>query len=109
MTWQRGPAAASIAAVILVVMIGIPLAGFLGPRPARFGWQMYTVANAAPEAWALAADGVREPLDLVNRFAVLRGDLPDPEAVAQAMCAFTDAPRVAVELRPDVTGEAICP
>ena len=109
MSWHKGPFAAALAALILVVMIGVPLAGLFGERPQRFGWQMYTVAHEAPEAWAIAPGGSRVPLDIVDRFAILRGDLPDAAAVALAMCAFTDATRVLVELRPGVTGEAGCP
>ncbi len=109
MNWQKGPLAAALAGLILAVMIGVPLAGLFGQRPQRFGWQMYTVAHEAPKAWAIASGGSRVPLDIVDRFAILRGDLPDAAAVALAMCDFTDATRVLVELRPDVTGEADCP
>ncbi len=109
MTWHKGPLAGGIAALILVAMIGIPFTRLFAERPQRFGWQMYTVAHEAPKAWAIAPGGKLVPLDMVERFAILRGDLPDADAVALAMCAFTDAPDVLVELRPDVSGGARCP
>ncbi|MEO8247305.1 MAG: hypothetical protein ABI622_09340 [Chloroflexota bacterium] len=105
-----GPATVMGLALVLILIIGIPAAGLLNARPSRFGWQMYTVAYEAPRAWAKAANGSLEPIDdFVNRFAVLRGDVPSAAAVARAMCAFLDAGAVVVELRPDARGEAACP
>lgn len=111
---MRSPSGASATliglALALVLMIGIPAVGLLNARPSRFGWQMYTVAYEAPRAWAKSANGSLKPIDdFVDRFAVLRGDVPSAAAVARAMCAFVDADAVVVELRPDARGEAACP
>lgn len=97
-----------IIALLVTMMVGVPLLGLLSPRPARLGWQMYTVAHDAPRAWSLTDVGVAEPIEIVERFAVLRGDLPDATAVALAACRLVDATRIRVELRPGVAGEADC-
>ena len=104
----RGPTTAGLLAVALAIMIGVPTAGLLAERPARFGWQMYTVAFGAPRAWTRQADGSLAELEFLDRFAVLRGDLPDADAVARSLCAFAPGEVIVVELRTDVRAEAVC-
>ena len=106
--WRQA-ATAGLVAVVLAVMLAIPTRALLAERPARFGWQMYTVAYGAPRAWTRQADGTLVELSFLERFAVLRGDLPDPDAVARAVCRFVPGESVVVELRTGVRGEARCP
>jgi hypothetical protein len=78
--------AAALAAFMSVQLV-VPVVGLLSPRPARFAWQMYSVAEAAPQAWGEAANGSRTPIDLVGRLAVLRADTRDVSAIGHALCA----------------------
>ncbi|MDP9270413.1 MAG: hypothetical protein M3P14_05485 [Chloroflexota bacterium] len=78
--------AAALAAFI-AVQLAVPVVGLISPRPAQFGWQMYSVAEAAAQAWGEMADGSRTPIDLVGRLAVLRADTRDADAIGHALCA----------------------
>jgi len=96
--WSRGRwwVAAALAA-FLAVQVVVPTFGLLGPRPARFGWQMYSIADAAPRAWAEARDGSLTSLDLTGRLAVLRADTRDASAIGTALC--TGSPYAAVVIQ----------
>ena len=83
----------------LVASILVPALALAQPRPARFGWQMYSIALAAPRAWTESADGARQAYDLADKLAVLRADIADPRAVGAQICRLTDAAAVLVELR----------
>ncbi len=105
----RGVASVALLTVALAVMVGVPTLALFADRPARFGWQMYTVAFPAPRGWIREADDSLREIDFLDRFAVLRGDLSEPDAVARAVCRFMPGETVVIELRPDVRGEAACP
>ena len=98
------------AAIGLIVMfqVGVPTANLLAPRPARFGWQMYSVAQPAPEAWTPSTSGGLEPVDLDSHWAVLRAEIDDVEGFARQVCALTEAPEVVVELQPGATESVPC-
>jgi hypothetical protein len=87
-SWSRGRwwVAAALAAFVAVQVV-VPAIGLFGARPARFGWQMYSVAEAAPQAWGEARDGSRTPIDLTGRLGVLRADTRDGTAIGTALCA----------------------
>jgi hypothetical protein len=57
---------------------------------------MYSVAQAAPEAWGIQANGQWRPIDLVGRIAVLRADTRDPTGVGRVLCAGTSFTSVEV-------------
>ena len=107
MSLRRGLLASGIG-LIVVLQLGIPAANLLSPRPARFGWQMYSTAQPAPEAWARSADGTLEPLHLDGHWAVLRAEIDDVDAFASQVCDLTDAPEVVIRLQPDATETAAC-
>lgn len=91
---------AMLVIAFVAIALAIPATALTQPRPARFGWQMYSVAYPAPRAWLQASDGSTEQYDLADRLAVLRADVPDPVAVGQQLCATTSSPAVIVEMHP---------
>ena len=78
---------AAVLVAFLAVQLALPVIGLYGARPARFGWQMYSVAQAAPQAWAEGTDGALTRIDLAGRLAVLRADTRDTNAIGRALCA----------------------
>jgi hypothetical protein len=84
--------------VFVLLQVGIPFIGLFGARPARFGWQMYSVSDAAPQAWIEAQDGTLTPLDISDRMAVLRADVRDASAIGRGLCAVEHVVAVIVEL-----------
>ena len=59
----------------LALQIGVPLRQLFRPRPARFGWQMFSVRAPAPIVIALRKGGTRDTLRVDDYFAFRRGDL----------------------------------
>ena len=78
---RRRPAAtvgpALVCAAYLVVQVVVPAVQLLGPRPARFGWQMFAAHTIAPAFIVENADGRHARVDVDDFFAFRRGDL-DP-------------------------------
>lgn len=107
MTAKRALLAAVIG-LILVFQVGVPAVNLLAPRPARFGWQMYSVAQPAPQAWTSSANGGLEAVDLDGRWAVLRAEIDDVDGFARQVCALTDAADVVVELQPGARESVAC-
>jgi len=71
----RTVAAAAFALLFLALQVGVPLVRLLGPRPARFGWQMYAATTPLPTLVGVRADGGRDTLPVGDYFAFLRSDL----------------------------------
>ena len=81
-------------ALFLVVQIVVPLIQLGQPRPAHFGWQMFSGYPPFPTYWIVLADGSAREIDVHDHIGVRRLDadyhsvLPDylrrtyPEAVA---------------------------
>lgn len=107
MTLRRGLVAAAIGLVV-VFQVGVPAVNLLSPRPARFGWQMYSVAQPAPQAWAASASGDLEPLRLQDHWAVLRAEIDDVDGFARQVCALTESTNIVIELQPGAKEPVAC-
>ena len=90
----------ALIAVFMVLAVAIPTVALLSPRPARFGWQMYSVAYPAPRAWLQASDGSTREFDLADRMAALRADTADPVSVGRWLCDNEQATAALLELQP---------
>jgi len=97
---RRITASAIVAAcffvVFLMAQILIPLAQLAwSPRPARFGWQMYSVVSAAPRFELIMRDGAAKSLDITPYVTSLRGDVPLARFLPPHLCRlFPDAAAV---------------
>ena len=82
--------------VFLTVQILMPLAQLAwSPRPARFGWQMYSVVSSAPNFELIMRDGAAKPLDIRPYVTSLRGDVPLARFLPPHLCGlFPDAAAV---------------
>jgi len=85
--------AACFFVVFLAAQILIPLAQLVwSPRPARFGWQMYSVISAAPRFELIMHDGTAKPLDIRPYVTSMRGDVPLARFLPPHLCMlFPDA------------------
>lgn len=99
-------AAAMIA--FLLVQLAIPALALSEPRPARFGWQMYTAVPTLPTVRIEAADGSLSPVDLGGLVARGRADADFSSALADHLCATTDAAAVLLDSRGD-SRRVACP
>ena len=80
MRWTSATGArALLCAGYLTLQVVVPAVLLLGPRPARFGWQMFAAHTVAPAFAVEHADGRRALVDVDDFFAFRRGDL-DPAA-----------------------------
>ncbi|HEY1012253.1 MAG TPA: hypothetical protein VGE07_06060 [Herpetosiphonaceae bacterium] len=75
-----------LCAAFLAVQALVPLAKLIGPRPARWGWQMYSMATMAPDFFAVSADGAEQPLDVRPYVASLRADMDWAKALPPHLC-----------------------
>jgi hypothetical protein len=107
---RRITASAIVAACFFVVFLAaqilIPLSQLVwSPRPARFGWQMYSVVSAAPRFELIMRDGATKPLDITPYVTSLRGDVPLVRFLPPHLCKlFPDA--VAVHYQMDGGSQA---
>jgi hypothetical protein len=88
---------AVLVATFLVAQVMVPVVALFGPRPARFGWQMYSALPDVPHAWTVAADGSEEPIDLAALFAVQRAEIDYAAVLRAGLCGAVDAPAVKVQ------------
>lgn len=76
----------------LGVQVGLPLLQLAKPRPARFGWQMYSAVRPV-DVFIVDASGARYAI-APHRLDVFRGDLDPLVAITPALCASPDVIRV---------------
>lgn len=89
---RRGASAATLAAtlfcvVFLVTQITTPVVQLIwAPRPARFGWQMFSVNVPPPAFTAVLDDGTARPVVLESYVGSLRGDVPLAQFLPAHLC-----------------------
>jgi hypothetical protein len=92
--------AAGFMIVFLAIQIAVPLIQLVwAPRPARFGWQMYSVVSAAPHFELILRDGATRTLDIAPYVTSMRADVPIAHFLPPHLCAlFPDAAAVSYVL-----------
>jgi hypothetical protein len=77
-------------AAFLAVQIAVPLVRLWAPRPARFGWQMYTSVRFHPRFEAVSTEGLITPVPTADFLGNPRGDIDLPaDRIAIHLCAVT--------------------
>lgn len=77
-----------LAAVFVAAQIGVATHQLSKPRPAKFGWQMYSGIREALSYELVRRDGTVEPVRRADYFGNFRIDLDDIiEPAAQLICA----------------------
>lgn len=82
----RSAAAAAFFVLFLLLQIGVPLVRLAKPRPARFGWQMYSAKLQRPRFSLVMRDGTTRPADLHPYVPQSRGEVDLERALPQHLC-----------------------
>lgn len=94
--WNRQMLAATFVGVFLGWQLAVPTAALFGPRPERFGWQMYSAFPDLPKAWVIDAQGVETPVEVKQFFAQLRAEIDFAAALRAGLCDASGAVAVKV-------------
>jgi hypothetical protein len=97
-----------LALIILAIQVGVPVLALFDSRPARFGWQMYSTLNPAPQASVEDASGNLLPVDLDALIADPRAEIRWSAPLAGLLCRDGAAVAVVVTDR-DGTTRVPCP
>lgn len=72
--------------LFLVIQTAVPLVQLWAPRPARFGWQMFTDTPRRPRFTLVLRDGTRRPAHLGQYVAHSRGEIDLEKALPRHLC-----------------------
>ncbi|MEO7296458.1 MAG: hypothetical protein ABIZ57_09960 [Candidatus Limnocylindria bacterium] len=87
---------ASFVIAFIVIQLAVPILALAQPRPARFGWQMYTAVPSLPRVSVEDADGRTQPVEVTDLVARGRADADFSAALVEHLCATTDATAVRI-------------
>jgi hypothetical protein len=78
--------AAVFCASFLTVQIAVPIVQLASPRPARFGWHMWTARRRAPQFSVVMKDGSVRPADVSIYLASSRGEMDAGAVLPPHLC-----------------------
>ena len=83
-------------AIVLFVTVQLVLASaaLLGPRPGRFGWQMYSGYVPVPAVWREDATGTLHQIDVERLIAYGRAEIDFTSALVRSVCTQPDTAAV---------------
>jgi hypothetical protein len=100
MPWTpQSVAAATFFLLFLLIQTAVPLARLWAPRPARFGWQMFSAIQPHSRFALVMRDGTIRPVDLTRYVALSRGEVELDKALPRHLCRVVPA-LAAVQLSP---------
>lgn len=70
----------------LALQLTLPILALAGPRPTRFGWQMFTAYAPAPSVSVERTDGSVEPVELSELLAHPRPEADLHSTIVDALC-----------------------
>lgn len=79
-------AAAAFFLLFLLIQTAVPLVRLWAPRPARFGWQMFSAAPQRTRYILILRDGTRKPASLAPFVAQSRGEMDLMKAIPRHLC-----------------------
>lgn len=93
--------------VALVIQVALAVAMLFAPRPAPYGWQMYSAVPDKPPAWAVTR-GVSEPIDVEAFLVHDRAEIDYTDLVRAHGCERTGADAIRIELADGSVEEVAC-
>lgn len=78
--------AAALFLALATLQIALPAQATLEPRPARFGWQMYSTMSHVPEVWTEDTTGSLTPVEVAPLMGDGRAEIHWTEPLASALC-----------------------
>jgi hypothetical protein len=88
---------AALFVAFVSVQVLVPALQLAEPRPARFGWQMYTAVVPLPSVWVERPDGQLDQVDVGPLLVRERGEMDLAEPIAEALCASQAIEAVVIE------------
>jgi hypothetical protein len=86
-TWSpKNVLALAFFVAFLTIQIAVPIVKLTSPRPARFGWHMWTARRRNPQFTLVMKDGTTSPVDLSTYLGLSRGELDFREAMPAHLC-----------------------
>ena len=82
----------------VIIQLAVPILQLAQPRPARFGWQMYSALTSLPVVKLETANGTVTSLDLSRVVVRERAEVDYSAALAHHVCDTTDAVAVRIGL-----------
>jgi hypothetical protein len=82
----KSVAAAGFFVLFILIQTGVPLVRLWAPRPARFGWQMFTARRQSTRFTLVMRDGTRRPANLALYVVRSRGEMDLEEALPRHLC-----------------------
>ena len=79
-------AAAAFFVLFLMIQTAVPLVQLWAPRPARFGWQMFSARQSRARFSLVLRDGAVQPVKLDLYVAQSRGEVDLEEALPRHLC-----------------------
>jgi hypothetical protein len=71
----------------LIIQLIMPIVQLIwAPRPARFGWQMFSVSSPPPNFAVVLDDGTSKPIAIESFVTSLRGDVPLAQFLPPHLC-----------------------
>jgi len=89
----------------IVIQLAVPILALAEPRPARFGWQMYTAVPSLPRVTVEDAEGRTQSVEVTDLVARERADANFSAALIDHLCETADV--VAVHIRMDDQEERV--
>lgn len=97
--WTSGERARAFAvALVVLVMVGIPIARFNDGNVSRFGWQMFSHANPLPRFAVVGENGESFDIEIADHVSIIRADLPLDAALPPHLCENVEGAQ-AIEVR----------
>lgn len=95
-------------ALLLLTQFALPAALLWAPRPARWGWQMYSTVAPPLELSLVAADGNTTLLDSGDYLGWNRGEIDTSSVLPPFVCQQHPEARAVLVRRGDDTWEHPC-
>lgn len=101
----RRPAGLTLVVVALALQIAVAALALTEPRPARYGWQMYSAVPYTPVAWILRGDEERD-LAVNDLFVSGRAEIDRVALLRDQGCDLVEADEIRFQL-PDGRSETV--
>jgi hypothetical protein len=83
---QRNILVIAFFVTFLAIQIVVPVVKLTSPRPARFGWHMWTARKRNPQFVMMMKDGTATPVILSTYLGLSRGELDLRDAMPAHLC-----------------------
>jgi hypothetical protein len=107
--WKRQEVAAAVFLLVFVlIQTAVPFILLWTPRPARFGWQMFSVNPQRVRYVLVFRDGTRKAANLSRYVAQSRGEMDLTQSLPQHLCRVVPGIASVEVVRSDTREMRVC-